>query len=155
MDHSNELYSFATNLQRQINELVKNCEQCDQICLAQYGVTASQGYTLLSLPQEGTLSMNELSDAMEMACSTMTRLVDPLVSKELVYRKPDDVDRRIVRVGLTAKGQELRNSLEKSLQDFFILVLSEIQEEQRPMILSAIEQVTKLIKKALKTYCMD
>jgi DNA-binding MarR family transcriptional regulator len=148
--NQDEQSSFAARVQRQLYQLVRNYELCDQVCLAQHGVTASQGYTLLSLPQEGALTMNELSEAMEVASSTMTRMVDQLVSKGLVHRRPDKEDRRIVRVQLTAQGQVIRRTLDKALQEFFKQALEAIPEDERPAILHALEQVTKPIVKALE-----
>jgi DNA-binding MarR family transcriptional regulator len=145
--------TFSTKVQRLIYELVKNYELCDKVCMAQHGVTASQGYTILSLPKEDNLNMNELSEAMGLASSTMTRIVDGLVCKELVYRKSDDEDRRVVRVGLTDRGQEVRRTLDKALQDFFKPALDEIREDERPAILHALEQVTKSIAKAIEACC--
>ncbi len=144
---------FALTLQRLIDKLVRNCELCDRLCLAQHGVTASQGYTLLALPQAGHVSMNELSGAMGLANSTMTRMVDQLVSKGLVSRGPDEDDRRIVRVCLTTQGQQVRRLLAKAQQDFFQAVLDEIREDERPAILYALEQVTQSLAKALNTCC--
>ncbi len=141
--------TFAASLQRQLYQLVKAYELCDQACLVQNGVTASQGYTLLSLPEEGNLTMNELSAAMELANSTMTRLVDQLVQKELASRKPDDEDRRIVRVELTGQGREMRHTLEQALENCFRQVLTEIQEDECLVILHALQQVTRLVVKAL------
>lgn len=150
---TNEPNIFAGSLQRQLQQLVRAYELCNRICLAQHGVTPSQGYTLLSLPEKGSLTMNELSDAMGLANSTMTRLVDQIVHKELVHRKPDDDDRRIVRIELTGQGQKVRRTLEKELQDLFKQSLDEIPEEERPVALRSLERVTSLVARALKGCC--
>lgn len=97
--------TFAADAQRLIYTLVKSYETCDRVCLTQFGVTSSQGYTLLALPRQGHLSMNELSEAMGVANSTMTRMVDQLVRKGLVQRRPDDEDRRMVQVRLSEQGR--------------------------------------------------
>ncbi len=144
---------FATSLQRQLYQLVRTYELCDQACLTQNGVTASQGYTLLFLPEGGHLSMNDLSQAMGLASSTLTRHVDQLVRKGLAHRWPDDEDRRVVRVELTDRGRELRSMLQGAMQDFFKQVLDEIQEDERPALLRVLEQVTQAIAKVFKSCC--
>lgn len=147
------LADFAARMQRLIYQLVRDYELCDRACLSQYAVTAAQGYTLLTIPQEGSMTMNELSEAMGLANSTMTRMVDNLVRKGLMYRKPDDEDRRVVRVGIAAQGQIVRRTLEKAQQEQMQEALSEIQEDERPAIVHALEQVNKSIEKALKACC--
>lgn len=147
--------TFAVQLQRQLGELVKAYALCDQGCLAQNGVTTAQSYTLLSLPEKGFLTMNGLSETMALANSTMTRMVDQLVQKGLVQRKPDDEDRRIVLVGLTEQGQDLRRTLEQNLHQFFGQVAARIQDNERPLVLHALEQVTNLVKTAALGDCCE
>src|SRR3990170_2934878 len=112
--NQDELGSFAARLQRLMYKLIKSYEQCDEMCLAQFGVTSAQAYTLLALPDEADVSMNELSESMGVANSTMTRMVDQLVRKELVYRRHSEDDRRVVRVELTTQGQKVRHTLERA-----------------------------------------
>lgn len=149
-----DLNNFASTLQRQIYQLIKNYELCDKICLSQHGVTSSQGYALLSLPKEGSLTMNKLSEAMGIACSTMTRIVDPLFGKKLVRRNADDKDRRIVQVSLTEQGRELRSTLEMKFQDLYKYILSEIQEDEFQNIICSMEKVNIAFAKACKA-CKD
>ena len=150
---SNELNTYANAIQNQIYQLIKNGEQCDKICLSQYKVTTSQSCTLLSLPQKGSLSMNELSEVMGIVCSSMTRIVDSLVKKKLVQRRIDDKDRRIVRVSLTKQGQELGVTLEKEFQIFFKSVLENIRDQELHVILDSMEKVNRAFLESFKNYC--
>lgn len=144
-----ETNDFPSKVQRQIYQLVKLYQFCDRVCLAEHGVGATQGYTLLSLPQEGSMTMNDLSSAMGLANSTTTRVVDELVRKGLVRRKSDNADRRVVKVELTVRGQELWRTLDRELQSFFGAALKEISEDERPSIIHSLERVTQVIAKAL------
>lgn len=144
---------FAARVQRLLYQLIRDYERCDQMCVAQYGVTASQSYALLALPERFSMAMNELSEAMGLASSTMTRTVDQLVLKGLVHRQHDDEDRRVVRVGLTARGKQVRCDLEKALQEFFKQALDEIREDERPVIVDALEKVTELMGKGVRACC--
>lgn len=147
------LDTFAASLQRRVYQLVRECELCDQICMGQYGVTASQGYTVLAMPESESVTMNALSEAMGLANSTMTRMVDQLVSKKLVYRSSDDEDRRVVRVGLTAQGQETRRNLEQVQQFFFGQVLAEIPQNEQPVILQILERIVAAVGKVRQSSC--
>ncbi len=153
MKYSNEKTALAAKLQRLIHQLIKDHDRCDQVCLVYHGVTASQGYTLLELPLEGSATMNQITEALGIASSTMTRTIDPLVAKELVYRAVDEADRRIVRVGLTSQGLKIRKSIEESLQNFFMMVLDKIQEDDKAAVLSSMEQVTTAFTKSLEVCC--
>ena len=148
------LNTFAINLQQQIYRLVREYELCDQMCMGQYRVTASQGYTILTLPESESMTMNALSEAMGLANSTMTRMVDQLVDKGFVRRTTDDEDRRVVCVSLTAQGQETWRNLEQAQQYFFGLVLTEISQDERHDILQVLERIVVAIEKVRKNGCI-
>ncbi len=147
------LDAFATNLQQKIYRLAREYELCDQMCMGQYRVTVSQGYTMLSLPESESVTMNALSETMGLANSTMTRMIDQLVDKGFVRREADVEDRRVVRVSLTAQGQETRRSLEQAKQYFFGLVLAEIPQDERHGILQVLDWVVAAIEKVRKSGC--
>ena len=147
-----ESTSLILNAQHKISRFIKNYELCDQLCAAQFNVTVSQSATLLALPQEGNLSMNEVSQAMDLATSTMTRMIDQLVEKGLVQRASDPDDRRIVRVELTPQGQQLRTNLEKEYLVFYDLVMNEIREDELEIILHFFDQINQAYEKAFQRY---
>ncbi|HCC78532.1 MAG: hypothetical protein A2X25_09450 [Chloroflexi bacterium GWB2_49_20] len=151
---ASQLEAFANNLQHYVYRLVREYELCDQMCMGQYRVTASQGYTILTLPESERITMNALSEAMGLANSTMTRMIDQLVDKGFVRRTADDEDRRVVRVSLTEKGQEIRHNLEEAQQYFFGKVLTEIPQNERHGILQVLERVIAAIEKVRKNGCI-
>ena len=95
----NKTRAFTNHVKALINQISQNFENYEQACVTYYGVTTSQGGTLLSFnPKEG-FTMNELSKAVSLDTSTMTRMIDQLVEKGLVHREADRRDRRVVLVG--------------------------------------------------------
>lgn len=145
--------AFASKLQRLVFSLVKNYELCDRMCLEQHRVTASQGYALLSLPEDDCITMNQLSDIMGLANSTMTRVVDHLVEKDLAYRASDDEDRRVVRVGLTAKGRDLQRSLKQAQEGSLQQALSDIGDTEGQTMLRVLEKLNDSIRKVARACC--
>ncbi len=71
------------------------------------GITPGQINALLVLYFHDSLTMGELSSEIYLAESAATRLVNRLVNLNLVKRRGDDNDRRIVRVALTSYGRQL------------------------------------------------
>lgn len=148
-----ETVALPLRVQELIWRLVKNYQLCDEACLTRHGVTCSQGYTMLALPREGSISMNELSEAMGLANSTMTRMIDYLVRKGFVHRRHDDEDRRVVRVGLTRSGQVVTSAFEKAREDLFEEVLAGIDPDERVALLGTLERLSMLLGSALGTCC--
>lgn len=144
--------TFSNYIQLEIYQLVKNCEKCDKVCLSKYDISSSQSYTLMSIPQEGSLSMYEISKIMGIACSSMTRIVNPLVKKGLIQRGTDETDRRIVLINLTKKGLELQAELEKEFNTFFNYVYKNIKPGDLQAILNSMKKVNVAFAEAIKGY---
>ncbi len=147
------LATFVDDVQRLTYDLVRYDAICDRVCVEELGVTVSQGYILMALPDTGSVMMNDLSAKMRLANSTMTRMADQLVQKRLITRGPDPDDRRIVRVQLTEQGQDVRARLKKALRDLFSEVLKDIPEGERETIVHSLEILNQSIVNALKSCC--
>ncbi len=144
---------FADRMQRQIYKLLRSFESCDEQCLAQFGITAAQGVALLAFPEESAIGMNELSQSMGLANSTMTRMVDTLVAKGLVHRRQGEEDRRVVRVALSAQGRELQRTLEAARREMVQQILGDVQEQDWPNILQVLERLNAAVEKAMGGCC--
>ncbi|MGA2479256.1 MAG: MarR family transcriptional regulator [Spirochaetia bacterium] len=145
--------SMADAMQRQLWRLLRGLEHIDQEFLSRFGVTTSQGEALLAFPGESRASMNELSRALGLANSTMTRMVENLVTRGFVRRTEDEQDRRVVRVALTAEGRKLQGSLKEARREIQRLILAEIRVEDRTTVLEVLEKLNLASEKALKACC--
>jgi DNA-binding MarR family transcriptional regulator len=75
-------------------------------------VTPSQMGILFLLSKDGDKTMSELSTALNIDNSTLTRLADRLVREGFVERIRDDADRRISKLRITENGRaESRKAL--------------------------------------------
>jgi DNA-binding MarR family transcriptional regulator len=144
---------FYSQVERLLYNLIRNYEACNRACVSQLGVTTSQAYTLLALPPRQSLTMNELSDTMGLAGSTMTRMVDQLVAKELAHREQDEQDRRLVRVALTPGGEEVRSTLRHLLDTFFGQALDRIPAKEHASILRSLERLNRAIAEGITACC--
>lgn len=151
MPKRSDTATFVTRMQQLLYRLAQLMERCDQMCLAQHNITVSQGYAIMSLPQHGELSMNELSGIVDVAGSTATRMVDQLVKKGLAARQPGQQDRRIVRVALTKRGQDLRKELEAAMEACFTHAFAGVAEGERTATVRVLESITTTLSKGLET----
>ena len=79
--------------------------------VADHGLTLTQLGVLEGILHKGPLTHRELGRMVLTSAGNITDVIDKLESRELVLRVRDTVDRRIVRVELTAKGSELIEQL--------------------------------------------
>lgn len=98
-------------LERQPTYWVKRCYQSLRRMvdaeLRQYGLTLSQRDVLLILFEEGPLDQGTLRELLGLEQSSVSRLVDGLVRRELVQLRPSDADRRVRIADITAAGRTL------------------------------------------------
>lgn len=81
-------------------------------------VTVDQWVVLQLLCKHGKLSQQELCDLAFKDAPTMTRMIDLLVSKELVLRSPDKKDRRKFNIYLTKQGKQKYDLIVPIVQTF-------------------------------------
>ena len=147
------LTTLADDLQQLSYDLSRYYAVCDRFCVEELEVTASQGYILLALPETGNITMNDLSDRMKLANSTMTRMADQLIQKKMITRESDPLDRRVVRVQLTKRGQDVKARLKKALHDVFSQILLDIPIDEREPVVHSLEMLNQSIVKTLKSCC--
>ena len=77
--------------------------------LAPSGINIAQFGAMALIQQAGNPTMSVLTEKLGTTMGAVTSLIDRLVFSEYVERKRSKADRRIVRVALTPKGEEVLN----------------------------------------------
>ena len=101
--------------------------------------TVDEWRALTLLTDGRSRPMSELAEFAMVPAPSLTRLVDRMVSDNLVYRKVDTRDRRRVLVRIAPRGEALhRRLLERLAQDDPLATLDDIQRAQLASILDAL-----------------
>lgn len=91
-----------------LKEIFLILDDGDRQLLGQFDLTPSRYYALVHLGEKPGLSLSELSDLMLCDKSNATRIVRGLEDDGLALRRPNEHDRRAIRLYLSDAGQELR-----------------------------------------------
>lgn len=75
------------------------------------GIAIEQYRVLKSLEEEGPLPMGRLAERVLVEPATLTKIIDRMVREALVFRVPDEKDRRKVRVALSSAGVAMSREL--------------------------------------------
>lgn len=78
--------------------------------LRDIGLTYPQYLVLLVLWQDGERTMGEIANRLSLPPGGVTPIVERLEAAELVMRRRDDDDRRVVHVKLTQSGAQLETA---------------------------------------------
>lgn len=95
------------------------------------GISSSQLSCLLTLNSTGPISLSALSNKVSLSPSMITTIVDQLEKKEMVERKRNASDRRVILIELTEKGNKTIENAPLSFQNFLMHGLSTLSDEEK------------------------
>jgi DNA-binding MarR family transcriptional regulator len=73
----------------------------------QLGISSSQLWAMTELSLQPGLRVSDIADRLSIKNATASNMLDKIQSKELVERKRENEDQRVVRIYLTDKGRDL------------------------------------------------
>jgi DNA-binding MarR family transcriptional regulator len=130
---------FADRIQELFPRIMRYLEAAAERELIGLDVTSSQMAALVALSRVKERTMGELAWDLALTESATTRLVDRLVSMNLVRRHRDDQDRRVVRVRLSSYGRQLVELVLSRRQAQFLRVAQHMTGPQRASLLDGLE----------------
>ncbi|MCF6459808.1 MarR family winged helix-turn-helix transcriptional regulator [Clostridium sp. Cult3] len=114
--------------------------------LKDFNITIPQFTALQILIYNGDLTIGELSQKMGLACSTITDLIDRMENNQLVVRKKDQKDKRVVRIEVLPIGYEI---VEKVLEErirFLESKMKGLSEQEKAALDEGLESLYNVMK---------
>ena len=105
-------------------------------------VTLTQYRTLVVLASRGPQSLADLAEAVDVTPPTATRMCDRLIKKGLIRRRHDRGDRRLIRLTLAKKGQELVDAVTKRRRVEISDLLEAIRPDQQAALVDSLQRLT-------------
>ncbi len=96
---------------------------------------------LHELGHNNDVSQSALAAAVGLDGSSLVRLLDILVERELIERRPHPEDRRVKLVHLTPAGRRTVAAIRKQLQAIESELLADIDEQDAQALLHAFERI--------------
>ena len=134
-DVMDQVKLFRENTRR-LEMNLGNINKSDCCCC---GISDTQCFILVEIGRKPDISVKELAGILRLDKSGISRMVEELVQKEFVERKPSKEDRRYVVLNLTVKGSERFNQIENNMNIKFKSILDRIPEEKRNQVIEALE----------------
>jgi DNA-binding MarR family transcriptional regulator len=97
--------------------------------LAPLGLTPAQAEVVRCLADTGPISLRSLGELLVCETGSPSRLVDTMVSREVVERREDPTDRRQVVLMLTAAGKKLDRAVRKVEEGLYERIGSQLGSE--------------------------
>jgi DNA-binding MarR family transcriptional regulator len=99
-----------------------------EIALGEAGINFTQ-YRILYHLHLGRSMQSDLAFRLAVSKQSVTRIVDTLVEKRLLTRRPDPVDRRRVIHSITAKGERALARTDEILERYLMLILQDLDDD--------------------------
>ena len=113
-------------------------------------ISYSQILALMSISDSG-VEMSTLSWDLALDNSTVTRLVNRLENKNLVFRKKSKKDKRLIKVYLTKEGEAIQNRVEEKIDFLGSKIESQFSYDKKIDILNNLSSFQWIIKKLFLT----
>lgn len=132
--------------ERVILNLVYNTiliENIEESIFGRFGLTRAQ-YNVLRILRGSkgtTLNLFDIQDRMLKKMSNTTRLVDKLVTLELVHRETNPDNRRKVEISITSNGLDLLEKIDPVLEIKHKERLQKLSEEEQTTLISLLEKM--------------
>lgn len=139
----NQLRELIRELERKLGILQETQTSCCSVTLAQC-------HALVEIGRAGKISLNELSDKLDIENSSMSRTVNKLVTGNLASRDIDPNDRRYVTISLTESGLEQFHSVERDMNEYFHGIYMAIPKHKQDQVIESIQILLDAISKCQK-----
>lgn len=114
---------------------VRACQQEPVFC---ENITFTQFHILDQIISEEVLRLSELHERLGVEKSTTTRLVEPLIRRELVEKSKCGNDSRCVILKPTEEGKKLQTTIWQCLRGFFGSIEERLPESNRNQIYDSV-----------------
>jgi len=121
---------------RQLECHFENINRADCCCCS---VNKTQCFALVEIGRKPGISVKELAEILRIDKSGVSRVVEELVQKEYVERKPSVEDRRFVTLSLLPQGQVRFEKIENDMYYKFKQVLEQIPEDKREQVIESLK----------------
>jgi len=126
---------LPVNDERYLGFLITDCGRLQRTVFDRrvraLGLTRSQWLVLRRLDRNPGAAQSELADMLEVEKATAGRLIDKLEENGWVERRADPADRRIKRIYMTAKGEEMNKIIRPIARAMVEDALSELSAGER------------------------
>ena len=112
-----------------------------------YDGTMSIGYALLNISSEDGTAAMKIGPLMGLEPRSLTRLLQSMEEKGLIFRQVDQNDKRSVKVLLTKEGKKMKEKSRDTVLRFNEAVREEISPEKLSVFFEVVQTINQIIEK--------
>lgn len=109
------------------------------------GLTPAQLRVLQIVAEKGGATPKALATQMGVSQATVTTLVDKLVRRDMVRRRPSETDRRQTHIEATDTGQDTLDRAPDALQQRYVREFRKLEDWEQAQLVSSLERVAAML----------
>jgi len=109
-------------------------------------ITQTQIFTIMTLSEQSPVRLSQLSKKLQISAPTVTGIVDRLERSGFVERIPDNKDRRVINVDLTAKGRQIAKKLKMTLKTKWKGLLSKLPSHDQNNYVGILRKIQRTME---------
>lgn len=138
--------SYNLRIIQSLRRIIRAVDLHSRKLSMQHNITGPQLACLLIIGEHGPLTASSLAREVYLSPSTIVGILDRLEQKELVVRKRDSGDRRVVNVAITSRGRKLVDLAPSPLQETMARALQDLPEIEQVSIIMSLEKIVSLME---------
>jgi DNA-binding MarR family transcriptional regulator len=111
---------------------------------SKHDITTSIGFVLLNIHSEQGTPATKIAPLMGLEARSLTRMLKTMEEKKLIYREPDPLDKRSVRILLTALGKRKKEVSRETVLVFNNKVRELVPESKLKIFFEVMTEINQL-----------
>ena len=113
---------------------------------AQEDFTTSIGFVLININSKEGTPATKIAPLMGLEARSLTRMLKNMEEKGLIFKKPDPVDKRSVRIFLTPEGKRKKEISVQTIKEFNLAVRELVSEEELETFFGVFYKINQVIE---------
>ncbi len=135
------MHKLEDSLGFQVNMTANAMKNRFNTFLKPYGLTSEQYVIMKSVEENPDISPTQLAEITFKDKTTIARMIDTLVKKEMLLRIPKPDDRRAYKIAWSEKGEKMMHTILPITQDLLAKIRSQFSSDELATFLSILEQL--------------
>ncbi len=113
---------------------------------AQEDFTTAIGFVLININSKEGTPATKIAPLMGLEARSLTRMLKSMEEKGLIFKKQDLIDKRSVRIYLTAEGKRKKAISVNTIKEFNLLIREQVDEKELNNFFRVFEKIHRVIE---------
>ncbi len=121
------------------------CTQVEKRVCSECNITHSTYQALRNLDSGESIKISDFAHKVGISVSRCSRVIEPMVEKNLIEYKRDENDRRKVEISLTKQGCKIKETMSAVTKDMYKKVKDELTKSELAQIIDSFNKLNKIL----------